>query len=701
MSEEHPEAAAELRFEYPRAPWRLALLCHLLMLSLVWLLYPRAFPSEHQWAFLVGSLAYLSWVSIFVFAWPLSLLTHRPIVLSEDGIAVGKRFTPWDEVERINHGPLFFWRGLQVRIMVRGQKIGFFDIPESFKQARGLILSAYPFIFRDVLPVIRCLKPDIPISPFVQRLMADPERAGAPRRWLVLGGLSLNVAAIGLLLSPYCRTIFHQMIAAGALMFVSANFFGWAVPFLRDSRDSFLRCALACPVLVAGAAWAELFGSSEFVAFQVIATTALAMSIAGIVVLAATRQLSGRRQILIALALLATPAAIYGYAKSTAWPLRDITHLISDEDLPTPMWGKSGTYMSVFMEEDVDHVLHMPTLTRKPIPRHEGYNVLAWLDDRLLIRSVGLEEGQRELWVYDFRKEREFQVPTLDDPRVGYTHPLCPEGRRLVWIDLKEIEEGAAARLRVWNVETNQEETPPRTLPPHVQWDSAAWLDAKQIAVYGREPESVHGKPRNLHLLLVTLGSAETRHLVSSHSAANWHPIPGLPSAFATTAAEDEGYIVRFVALTTDETIRLPGTGGLPYAVPSAGCAFRITTHRGKRVLARFDFKTRQERSLCRVPGGMVLMAVSRTGRFAVLGPESEFMGIPMFALLHVPSGKVHRIRLSGFTMGFGTAELTGTMPYLTPLSPDERMLVLETVSLGAARTVLCSVPAGWPDRRQ
>ena len=98
----------------------------------------------------------------------------------------------------------------------------------------------------------------------------------------------------------------------------------------------------------------------------------------------------------------------------------------------------------------------------------------------------------------------------------------------------------------------------------------------------------------------------------------------------------------------------------------------------------------------------MVLVGVSRTGRFALLAPDGRFdpqglFRIGVYVLLHIPTGRQHRIHLDGFAGIPPLGELVAFMPAALPMSPNERLLILQSYGLVRCTTLLCSVPEDWP----
>ena len=689
------EEASEYRFRFPRPPWRLPLLCYLVpgaLLGISIVLYvPREWLSISVWM----GIGYVVFVAIAASDLPVRLFMGREVVLTEDHIRQGRRLVPWEDVLSVQPGHWLVGRGSQIRLRLRERRVGFFDIADVFRYMRKwLLLPGYELVYRDLLPALKRLRPEIPVSPVVERLAKDPGRAGSPRPWLVLGAFALNVWLMSFLLSSRPHGfILHVFVPMASIW--AATLGALSLPLVRNPREAFLRSAICCVVVVPAASWIHLlFAGGHLLLMHMVAWTVIGASLLGAVVLLGTKRLSRAGQFGIAFVLLLIPAAVYVHAESHRWPTHDITSVVPDGWMLMPRWGESGVHLSDLIVEDMDGVLHVPSLSMRPVPKHEGSSRVAWLDDRILVRKTTDADDVRRLWVYDFRTRRELLVPTAGQLCIGYVRAVSPEGRRLVWLDCDEQTKRTA--LRVWNLETGRDEYPPCPLPENVEWCSTApaWVDSEWIAVAGKERRGEADQAGPCHVLRIRLDSGETDDFTSEHSYDSWYPTSDFRYAFGVAEQSDGRSAFDCVDLRTDRATRLSSGGGPPLAVPSLGCAFRLVRYRGKNMLARLDLQTGEETPLFRVPAGMALAAVSDSGRLALLEPALQFGG-GYYVVIHIPSARKHTIPMQQFSMFY--VEYTLALSSMTsPFSPDETTLVLTTHSLVGSTTWLCTIPADW-----
>ena len=684
----------ELCFEYPdtRKFRRLSLFCHTVLIALVGLLYYPHVAERFGTGFLVGLLVcavvFTMWTGFEpLLFWPGS----RAIVLSADGIRAGRRFVRWDDVVRIDPGQLYL-RDAVIRLKLKREKIGFLDIRGCFKRRLGLRLPAYPFVYRDVIPAIRQIRPDLAVSPKLARALQDPERSTAPRRWSLLPVLCVGVGLMAWSVVPGHGGLLSRFVV-GNLLILMAVFAAICVPMIRGARDAFLRAALACPLFVGPVITFQFYTSAEHYALEAVVAAGVAMLLAAAVVVLATKRLSRIAQVSIAIVMLAAPTAAYLRGRARVWPVRDISHFIPQDE--APFWGRSDIWMAPWWSDDMDRILHLPTLPTRPIPVHEGSNVVLWLDERLLIRRTEGEGEATEAWAYDLQGAREWQLPVADTFKVSSQQPISPDGRLLAWLDFEGEDEEETTTLRVWDLINQRDAAPPRRLPEAGYRWGANWLDARRIVVAGQLFSGDSDEGFRVALMRVSLDTGEIERSVSARLYSEWHPTLDFQHAFARDGTDQ----VCFIDLETDEAVTLPvgGGGGLPYPVSSEDCAFRVVRRGRKATLMRFDFKTAAETPVCRVPRALDLHTVSRTARFAVLISDDEmFLAEPLILLVHIPSGRQRYIYPGGMLLSLVGGQ--SQAPMHSPISPDERMIVWQSYAFfGGQRTVLCYIPDDWP----
>jgi len=698
MTSERPLSFPELRFKYPTKPWGLPLFCHLLILGLFCVLYLPDQSQQFRGTIIFVCVVYLVAVSGMVWEWPARLFTkERGIRIKHDGIVVNGRFAPYDNIERIKHGSRFALAGSAI-LKLRKPEGRFFFNP--FKGSpKQLVLRGYPFVYRDVIPVIREMHPDVPMSAVVQTNLANPENAGKPRSWLIFVVLILNVALLNWIRSPRHQGLFDYLIVGSILVSVSSYLANLCVALARDAREAFLQSVLQCVPVLGIAIQIQLWSPIEHFAFQTLVITAMALMFVAVLVFFGTKRLSQAAQVWIAVALLTTPVAAYYYGKSKSWPVKDITSLMPEppkRGFVSPFWGQSGVHLAGSPSKDLSCVIHVPSLSRKPVPGREGENDVVWLGERFLVRRVRGKEHTSQLWVYDFSRREDVRVPAADSFRIASVRPVHHEGRLVAWIDLSD--KTSVQTLRVWDLETGKDERPPYRLPGDVRWGAAVWLKDGTLALEGTSLWK-KGGPEDplLCVLRFTLGNAEPERFVSSQRYASWSVTWDFRHALALTKEGDDAYRVAFVDLETDEVVRLPGVGGYPHVVALSTCAFRLAVYGNRSMLCRFDFGTREEQLLHPVPDGTSICGISKTGRFALLA-STGFPQRPGHLVLHVPTGRRHWVYPRGVFSSSSVDGWAARIPGRNPFSPDERSFVVQTMGAGTAwRTFFCTIPATWP----
>jgi len=681
----------KLTFRYPTALPAIQLFGCIFMLAVFWVVYWGDVPLKGGWSLVSFSVLWLFVGCTDVWVWGLSLWRRTGLVtLDTTGISIGKRSLAWENITKISH-PRFFARGgALVRLEGSAPKVGFFDLRASFRtQGRPIYMRGYPFVYRDVMPIIVSVRPDLEVPAVVRRLMDDPERAMEPRGWLVLFVLAATAALLAAAARTYAfGVVTHLSIASGLLCLPGILRF-IAVPWTKDARAGLAGAALSSPLLVGAAMFAVFLGMGNYAGLQALIAASLAMVLAAAVVVLLVKRFHAGRQVALAFLMLAAPAVVYAGIRSAEWPATNLTQWAGE--VLGVIWGEDGLHATAWICEDPPPVLHLPSMTEVPVPGHGGSATVCWLGKRHLVRRVKAAGGD-ELWVFDLERKTESRLPTADKWTVSRGWPVDAEGRRLVWLDCDA--EWRAKRLRTWNLAARREERAPIAVPPDMQnlSCSADWIDADKIGVCGKDAQGV------LHVLRVNVLTSQAEAMASAHRYGRWLPIEGFEYAFGLTEQEEDKYSLTWVNLKTDRAVPLDGTGGYPGVAADAGCSFRVRSPGGKQVLSRFDFATAQETTVCRVPGYLGLAGVGRSGQTVLLGPAEDLLGMPRYLVVDVATGKTHAIHLTG--MGtFSSADYLASMPNRSPLSPDGRRIILMTLRPAAKseKTVLCTVPPNWP----
>jgi len=682
----------DIEFIYPSKPWKLPLFCHLWILSLFAFLYYGRLPEPVSPAYASAVISYLVLVSIWLWEWPARRFgAGKPIVLSQSGITATGRFVKWDDIQKIQHGPFFFFRHSVVYLRLKPQKTKFFSFST---RRRNLTLIGHPFVYRDVLPAIISYRPDILVSPVVKRDMKEPEKNLGFHPWFVFLLLSLCIILLCLITLDDFQTLLYY-IGIGAILDILSTFASSsAIGFANTNRERFIEFALNGMLLAGFAIKLFPFSAADYVVFDVLIKTAILVCVMAIIVLFATEKLSGLWQVSVIWVLIFFPLCMYLYTKSQTWQPRNITELLEKGTSGTPLWSFTGDYLTCLSYEEKGSIIQVPSLKNIPVPEHIGKNQVVWLSNKYLIRRIE-SDNKKELWVYNFASNIEFKIPAAENFSTGNKRPVCHQEHYLAWIDFKkDVNDGV---VRFWNLEENIEELSPMPLPSEISWkgSEAVWLNQNRIAVYTKIAEKkAKEEGRKLAVLYLTLDGKERELYVSSTYFERWYPTIDFQYAFGVNLPEYDKYTVSFVNLATDESIELSGED-FPISVPRSNYALRITYNSGEPYLTRFEFDTLKDVLLHRVPYNTKIAAVSKTGKFVLLGLKDDILTIPVYYVLHVPSGKKHKIHCSG--MGdFHSPEFSAIYPGTSNFSPNENFLILNIVQVSDFKTLLYELPDSW-----
>lgn len=696
MSTSISDESEDFHFLYPKKSWGLPFFYHLLCLSLFCAFYYGNLPQPSNEIFWGAAISYFIIVSLWLWNWPARFFNKgEGIILHATGITVNGRFAEWNDIERIDHGPTFFYRKSIVLLKLKQEKNKFWSFTPLFTP-RALFLYAYPFVCSNVLPAIKSIRPDILISPVVERMIKHPDKAASIKRWLVLPILVLYIAVLTAPFWGISHTLIHFLVVGLIIVTLSTILPSLCIPLPRTARDRFVECSLQSPYIVGFAVKIHLFSTAERYAIETLICTAIAACAISIMLVLMTKRISGIGQILIAMMLVATTAGVYQYRKSQMWPTTDISHYLTKEKLPILTWGQTGTYLTAYGSKDRIFVLRAPDLTEINLPEHKGYNNVVWLDKQMLIRLICAENEPMRLLAYIFSENRETEIPTACEFNINHRRAVSPDSRFLAWVDRED--EGNVEKLKVWDLQTMSEGYPTYSLPADVQWcGSANWIDDKELVLYGkkREDKDEISKKASLHLLRINLENGKTTRFSSKHEHEQWYPTSDFRFAFGSSRKDLNRYSISLVNLETDTMVKIDGES-FPIMSFASDKAFRVGKQHGQSMLMELNLTEGMEHPLHSIPEGIQLIDVSQNGEHALLA-YNDFGSIPIYLVLHIPSGARHRLHLSGMAVPQSSGELSSTIRGASAFSPDNRHFILQTIGGTEGRTFLFRIPSDWP----
>jgi len=691
MSEEQTSAITRMEFNYPKKPWFFALSCHLVMLGLFTLFYSGKISGRFSKTYLIIAVSY-AFLGIFSSCNLAALFGKRKnaIALDENGLKVRDKFAKWEEIEKIKDGP-WGMRKSVVRIKLKKKKMSFFNW-----ETNPNVLTILPalFVYCNVLPAISTIRPDIPIGRITKKCIADPDWAVAPDRRSITFAILVNVVLSCALLVPRFQNIFDYVVIAG-LFGISHNILNIASHSLgTTTKDSFIKFALTCPILLLAVIPLHAMAAVEYSVLEGLVITILLILFMAILALFTVKDLNYGLQLAILCILAGAPAGTYFYQKSQQWPVKDVSSLICGDNTTLTIWGNRGKNITAAWYDGNGCVIDTNTLKRTFLPAHNGKIYTVWLDERFLVRDVKSTDNDNNepangLWVYDFAKQQEFQMPTSRKYSVGSRRPVDYKGQHLAWIDYQQNVQ----KLRFYNIETMTEDIDVIELPEDVNLSGGKprWLGEKEIAILASQANGECDKKRLV--LWLNIENGQYRLFTSSQIYKNWYSTTDFRYALGVNDLGNDRYSVSFVDLEKNKTISLAGEN-IPLEAAEARRLFHVVETKTGTYLAMFEFTSCEDKLLCRVPVSMSVLGVSPTGKYVLLGFD-KFLSFPIYTVINTENGKQHKIHLPGFSGALST-QYIAKMPYFSRFSPDEHWLMLETLETERQLTLLIKIPDNW-----
>lgn len=699
MADASAASLPPFRIEFPTAPKGLALFCNVAAIAL-YAYCCRELAGNAAISVMFWMLLFVALFLMFIhFDFWRIILRRKPagVTLEADGITLGSRKVLWCELARIDAG-FFFAPQVLVQLRLHREKLKFFSRFFYLHDPTTLVLPGYPVVYREVLPAILALRPDLPVAPALRRFIARPETVRGTCKLpsllilaLCCGGFWYVAGGESGMLGPF---------VANALFVILQSLQSWCVLQVCDQRDQFVRMALELPLFVGIsfiASHAIAVDLPEMETFQFFCFAVWAMAFATLLL---NLRLTPARQVIVALLLAGVTLAYYDWTNRTQWQDRCI--------LETPKlsscscrWSDDGEWLAVSGKQN-DRIFRLATLEGLTLPEHGGAeSTIYGFDRNRLIRIITETDAagasHYSLWAYELASGTEAQIPLTGQPRLFCRRPVSPDGTRLAW--LESDAHCRNAQMRLWDLAGKAPLPAGVSLSAAIQWNKCNWLDRDTLVFEGREfpaePDSC--KSGAAHFLRVNLASGATRESVLPAELTSIFPTSDYHYAFA----KDKDGKVYLLNLESGEQRRIAASSGLPLAEPSLRTALRVAPRATGTMLARLDLEKGTETDLFPVPGGMIVVGVSADGQYCLLGREmlSFDSGPQYYVLAHLPSGKQKRLAAAGFPVGCSD-EWISRQPCASPLSPDGRHIIYETLQLfygSKNQYYLYRVPENWP----
>ncbi|MFW6189844.1 MAG: hypothetical protein ACOC7T_05365 [Planctomycetota bacterium] len=716
-----PADRAEFYLERPRPRLGLPLLTFLVLAALFgvfcWpqLRYTRA-------AALVGGMCILMPLFGLLAIWVRILFIPRKVVVDRDGISAGRRSLRWENAERVRPGPPLARRSI---VWVRRKRPGFFDLKSAIlSAARDIHLPATPKVYRQIVPAMRRMYPDLDVSPKVLEAAESPSEE---RLWPRLLGIALFGALLCLLGVLHLPALpiywgFYALLLVFLMgVLLQSEIFSVHAKFGSGRQVAFTSFCVFVGALGAFALAAlQRFSGGSYVGFRSVLAFGMAVCVAGGAMVWYGPRLGKVGRAGLGIFLLLAPVAGFALTGDAAWRARDIGPLLAApgpppadfgemmvEGRPTPFWGSSGRYMATWYETPT-RVLDLERMQPVDVPDHEADSVLVnWLSERYLLRMVFTEEPDaRHVHLYSFRDGTERKVPAAGNLSAGGRRPISPDGRYVALIESEQ--DGSAGVLRVWDIETWSDRLRLET-PEGVSWGTAGpgWSDEETIVLCGRSTadraaaeeggedreDGREHEPTRLHVLRVDPETGASRTVVSEPASAGWLVGPNLRFAVATQAGEEAPGGLTVLDLSKGRRRRIAGPGNGPFFCASAPVAFRVREAEGEKTLMRLDLERGTERAVAAVPERVSLAGVSPEGRRALFEPNGTLVAADLL-VINVGTGSRQWVHLPGIVVpSLPWYRFTADVPQVSPFSPDGRWMVYQPMNLPPFKTWLCRVP--------
>ena len=689
------ESSPPRRFSYPREPWRFRIFWPMLFVALLGIGYLPHVRSWQMMAFAAGTCAVAAIIAMGVLGdWTRWYGQRREFLITDEGISTeakarGRRSLKWEDIRDIRSG------GLGDGFVVRLKKEAVWS---------RLELLAYPFVYTDIVPEIARHRPDLRLDSGIQRLLAEPTKPTMRKRWWNLPILACNailmlIAFQSGILPPYCyflRFLGHwgSFWAIMGLIFISLSA-GSAHRFPNSMRQAFVRSAMLCPMMIVFGLILHFATEAPRRSIEILGAAGMTITVLAGAITLLPGELTRRRLGIILLVLLGVAGGVFVYRNATTLPGRDISHLLPQTRRGI-IWSPSGKQFAPQASLGLGYVVDLPSLERRPIPRHQRRSLIYWLDDVHLIRKVmpyteypasRPADEECHLYSYDFLEEHETKIATAAWP---FNAVVSPDGRYLAYLKESprvQMEDGCEPtehELSVYNLLRNNQVSEPLVLPEPivVNWWGVGWRDSTTVVVEGtsKVPPGSREIKTALHLFSLNLQNRQTEHFISNRRFRYWHLSPDFGRAFAVDYTNESKTSISYVDLPTEEVVELV-TGEIPTWQQDGRYAFRLRDHQANQWLARFDAQARTETLLLRTPPNTVLKGISPKGRFALFG-KLEILSLRISLIMDISTGKT-------FTMENPGVNLVAWW------SPDDRNLIIESTSFlrDARWTILFELP--------
>ncbi len=630
-------------------------------------------------------------ISILICGWPISRKARQnKFAITKKGFQSGKELTPWEKIQGIDAGPILFRRQI-VRLMLKRQKPRFLA---TSNPPKAIPIDASPYIYRNVVPAILTMNPDMPVSKRAKKFLAKPDKAGAPIKWLVVVCLISTCAILLCALHSDFQTMLRYQFL-GILLMISAGISSFAIPHICNPKNMLVDCTSTCSIITLFVMISFAFSDADFAGIELIFRTHFILTFCAFIAFVVLKRMSTIFQFGV-VGLLLIPLVLYFHETSKMLPITDISTARAENDYSTDhIWSRTGNYITdgdgCYIRRIADGKVLHPTKYPQPCD-------VVWVDDKCLVRKVGDINDTTRLMVYDIEEETESQVPTGPHPIAMSICPVSQDGKTLVWLDQQQDQN--LREVRFFNLRTHELSKDAYAIPTIPEWEPRGvyWIDETNIVINGGPPRNQKEKTAyNLHLLCVNTNTQKSVDYISPIKCTGWIPTPNwrYVCGIIHTFKPEKMHLVDMIE---QQVIDFPYSfADDEFPLLTSDCAYYVGLHQGQRYLLSLEYATGNEQAVAPVPKGMALYDINNKSGFALLGLSNEKQDKIPFArhqVLDIETGCIRKIRMPN-ALCIGILPVYKPIPRnaKSPFSPDGRKLIIETLSAEGIHLYLCELP--------
>ena len=184
---------------------------------------------------------------------------------------------------------------------------------------------------------------------------------------------------------------------------------------------------------------------------------------------------------------------------------------------------------------------------------------------------------------------------------------------------------------------------------------------------------------KKLTLLTYNFDNNKTTTKNFNHKSVNWYLTDDYKYAF--TKSDKESRKLHYINLETETILPLSGER-LPSWISKSDIAYRIITKKDKHFLAQFDLHTGIEKPICEVRKNLILLGVSKDGKYAIFS-KGQWLSPANFTLLNIKNLEWKSGSYSGISMSpYPHNSLVLSNPNYSIWAPNNNRIILTSFNM-------------------